>query len=702
MSSLPESYELKVYAGWIGKCCGVRFGAPIENWTYDQIASHLGEIDDYLPQTPGKIFQPDDDTNVPVLMLHGVQDFGPQVSAEQLGETLLNYLGDQHGSLWWGGYGISTEHTAYLNLKAGIPAPLSGSLALNGATVAEQIGGQIFSDIWGFLNPNNPTQAAEYARRAASVTHDRNGIYGGMFIAALVSAAFSERDPRRLVQHALEVIPADSEYARLVRSLLDFHAAHPEDWRACYHYIATNFGYDRYPGIVHIIPNAGIVVMGLLYGAGDFGRSLGITNMGGWDTDCNVGNVGAIMGVAVGLEGIPSRWRDPLEDVLAAAGLPGAANLLDIPTIAAWTANLGRQIAGEPRLPRRPRAHFDYPGATHGFRHWGEQRNILVLRQQKTPQGGVLKAVVRLLKKKQDLRVYQETYWPRARLNSDYYAAGFSPTIYPGQTLRSRVWLPAEAPAALRAGLYVWDAAGGPARQGALVQGEIVPLQPGQWHDLVWRIPPLADACLTQVGVNFRNLGAETWKGEFWLDDFDWDGAPEYSFDFQHARPEYGAIAQWTFLRGYWRLQDGAYHGSGAEISETYTGDRAWSDLRLRVRLAPQWGMYHNLNLRVQGARRSYAAGLAPGGRLALYKKEGDQYRELSAVEFPWEQGQVYELELEARGYHLTLRAAGGPRLEWTDEQAPYLHGQIGLSNFPGCHTRYEAMWVSPAGSDHS
>ena len=91
---------------------------------------------------------------------------------------------------WWGGYGISTEHTAYLNLKHGIPAPQSGSIEQNGPVLAEQIGGQIFIDTWGFSIPDNPKKAADYGQTAASVSHDRNGLYGARFICAAISRAF--------------------------------------------------------------------------------------------------------------------------------------------------------------------------------------------------------------------------------------------------------------------------------------------------------------------------------------------------------------------------------------------------------------------------------------------------------------------------------------------------------------------------------
>lgn len=685
----PETYLERVYAGWLGKCIGVRLGAPIENWTYVQIRNHIGEIHEYFPVPDGKIFQPDDDTNVPLIFLHALEDYGPLVTAQQMGLTLLNYLGDQHGSLWWGGYGISSEHTAYLNLKAGIAAPASGSADLNGTLLSTQIGGQIFSDLWGLLVPGNPARASELARRAASVTHDGEGLLGGMFIAAMTSAAFTTSDPQALVQAGLEVIPAGSEYARMAAALLAFYRQHPDDWQAAYQFIYDHFGYGSYPGIVPIIPNAGLVLIGLLYSGGDFSRAICITSACGWDTDCNVGNVGAILGVAAGLEGIEPRWRQPVNDTIAAASLAGARNLADIANTARRIAALGLALAGDAPLPPAARAGFDLPGSLHGFQAWGEQRNILLLRQAQVGERGVLKAVVRLLKKKQELRVYQETYYPETRLNSTYYAAGFSPTLYPGQTLSASLYLPAQAPAQLLASLYTLDA-----HTHSIYQSQGVQLQPGTWQRLEWRIPPLADACLIQAGVSWRNLGADTWKGEFWLDDFDWSGRPHFSLDFQNARAEYGALSQWTFLRGYWRLQDGACEASGPETSEMYTGDLAWDDLSLRVRLRPLRGEYHQINLRVQGALRSYALGLAPHGQLVLYKKTDGVYLPVQSAPFAWEMGHCYELSLTASAARLEAAVDGQGLLAWQDCSQPYLTGQIGLSNRAGCRTRFEAVYV--------
>ncbi len=682
MKKLPQDYDNRVYAGWLGKCIGVRFGAPLEGWTYQQIKDTLGDVTDYLPLPPGKLFKPDDDTALPMLLIQALVDYGPEVTAVQLGETWLNYLADQQGTLWWGGYGISTEHTVYLNLANGVPAPLSGAIALNGADMAEQIGGQIFSDIWGLVAPNNPELAADYAARASSVSHDGNGIYGGMFVAGLVSAAFREPDPGKLVEIGLSLIPAESEFARVITAVAQFHQQQPDDWHAAYRFIFDNFGYDRYPGEVHIIPNAGIVAMALLYSDGDFSRAIQIANMGGWDTDCNVGNVGAIMGVAVGLEGIAAKWRGPMDDILVTSGLIGSRNLWTIPACADLFCRLGREIAQEKAgLPHR--YHFQYPGSSQGFQMRGEKGRIMAVAQE----NGRLRATVRKLNKKGEVRLFAKTYVRPHELSANYYGASFSPQIYPGQTVQARLFLPPDAPDDIRAGLYVHD---GNSEQS--YQATAQPLTPGAAHDLIFQIPPLHNALLSEVGVALRTLGTP-WTGNFFLEWLDWDGTPSFSNDFAQERPEYGAISQWTLLRGNWRLEDGAYHGSGAGINESYSGDVAWQDYEMAVTLRPLIGQHHLVLARVQGARRSYAVGLGPEGQLVLYKNDGG-YEVVTAVPFPWQHhNKSYDLTVRVQGNQLTA-AIDNTQLAWRDDDAPYLNGQIGFANFAGCHTAFEKLTI--------
>ncbi len=108
-------------------------------------------------------------------------------------------------------------------------------------------------------------------------------MYGGVFIACCISLAFVEQDIPTILRSALTYIPEDCEYARVVKAVQAFHKEHPEDWRACFQYLHDTFGYDKYPGNCHIIPNAGVIILALLYGNHDFSRTLNICNMCGWD-----------------------------------------------------------------------------------------------------------------------------------------------------------------------------------------------------------------------------------------------------------------------------------------------------------------------------------------------------------------------------------------------------------------------------------
>ena len=303
---------------------------------------------------------------------------------------------------------------------------------------------------------------------------------------------------------------------------------------------------------------------------------------------------------------------------------------------------------------------------------------------------------MRNLKKKGEARLFVRTYLRESELSANYYGASFSPQIYPGQTLSARLYVPPDASPKLLASLYVWDDNAGNAQQATAV-----PLQPGEWHDLSYEIPAMDGVCLSRAGLVLRNVG-QPWTGTLLLDDFDWRGAACYGYDFSRERHEFGGISQWTVLRGYWRLQDGAYHGSGAGLNESYSGDVAWQDYELAATVQPLTGDTHNINVRVRGSLRSYALGLAArqpavGDRLVLYKNNG-QYTPVAEAPFTWQHGRRYRLTLSAQGNRLEGSVENGPRLVWQDDEAPYLHGQIGLSNTTACHTAYEDVRISRTG----
>ena len=216
----PPDYAERVYAGVLGKIIGVYLGRPVEGWTHEQIMAILGEISYYvndrhdLPLRNHQLVVTDDDISGTFTFLRALPDYNNSLNLTpaQIGQTWLNYIIENRTILWWGGLGNSTEHTAFLRLKDGIAAPHSGSMGLNGKVVAEQIGAQIFIDGWELIAPGDPALAADLARRAASVSHDGEAIYGAQVIAALIAQAFTETNLDTLIDSAVAFIPAELDH----------------------------------------------------------------------------------------------------------------------------------------------------------------------------------------------------------------------------------------------------------------------------------------------------------------------------------------------------------------------------------------------------------------------------------------------------------------------------------------------------------
>jgi ADP-ribosylglycohydrolase len=711
----PIDYVERVYAGWLGKVIGVRHGGNIEQWSYDRIEKAFGEIKGYLHEF--KNFAADDDTNGPMFFLRALEDYThtEDITAEQMGLTWLNYAPDGHGFYWWGGYGKSSEHTAYLNLKNGIMAPRSGSIEQNGPAVAEQIGGQIFIDVWGLIAPGNPALAASYAEKIASVSHDGNGKYGGMFIAACIAAAFYEQTIEKIIEAGLNVIPSECEYATMTKDVIRFYKDNPDNWKDCFQYVYQSYGYDRYPGSCHIIPNAAVIILSLLYCEGDFSKAINICNMCGWDTDCNVANVGTIMGVRNGLDGIDLSWRKPINDFLCCSSVIGTLNILDIPWCASYIANLGYKIAGiEPSDKWKailkesgPKYHFEFPGSTHAFRlesDSGTETGVLLNTDEAAYSGNrSLKVMFDYVNGGFGYRSFLKTYYNPEDFNDSRYDPSFSPLVYPGQKIECKIMVPEQRVQDVKARMYIKDR-----NEGKRYYSETVQVAIGKWEHLVFNIPALSNVCIEEAGVEFIPLQEERRVGSFpgqlpsfiaYLDEFDFTGKPDYEISFVKERLEkwnelHIEVSQLTYLRGIWTLEDGELSGSYyGEPAEAYTGDLKWDNYIFESTIVPKLGENHRINFRVQGGIRSYAVGFAPNGKLELYKNEKG-YRTIASADFQWETEKVYTVQVEAKENHYRIYVDNQCILEYQDCNKPYLHGQIGFSNANGSHTHYKGFKV--------
>jgi ADP-ribosylglycohydrolase len=248
----------------------------------------------------------DDDIDYTILGLHILEQHGRGFTTQDVGDEWMLCLPYSRT--------YTAEIVAYHNLVAGLAPPETATYR---NPYQEYIGAQIRADMWGYVNPGNPEQAAAYAYRDASLSHTANGIYGEMWAAAAIAAAFVVDDPLDIIQYASAEIPANCRLAEAISRAVDA-AGHFNNWEAAWDYLMIDRKYDQYH-IVHVINNTILIVLGLLYGEGDFVRSVCTTVMGGFDTDCTGATLGSILGARAGANALPPEWVEPLNDTTKSA-----------------------------------------------------------------------------------------------------------------------------------------------------------------------------------------------------------------------------------------------------------------------------------------------------------------------------------------------------------------------------------------------
>lgn len=683
--NFPLDYTERVYAGVLGKIIGVYLGRPFEGWSYEKIMADLGEIKYYVndrvdvPLHKRQIVVTDDDISGTFTFLRAMSDYGNrrELTAAQIGQTWLNYIIENRTILWWGGMGNSTEHTAYLRLKDGIPAPKSGSMALNGKVVSEQIGAQIFIDGWGLICPGDPSLAADLARRAASVSHDGEAIYGAQVIAALIAQAFVEPNLNTMLDTAVSLIPEDSLIYRLIADVRDWHAIDGEDWQSCREKLAASYGYDTYGGNCHIIPNHGLIILSLLYGKGDFSRSLMIVNTCGWDTDCNAANVGCILGVRNGLAAFDGRpdWRGPVGDRLYLPTADGGRAISDAVIETDRILGIAYALYDEQWSPSKggARFHFSYPGSIQGFQSVGKLRLV-----NNSLPGKAERRALELsyrVNHGETALALTDTFIPPEAVDMPGYELLASPSLYPGQIVKAVVLGDEENADTV----YLAIALQYYGERDVLETryGPEVPLSPGEEKVIRWQVPELDGAPITRIGIGITSL--KLTQGTVYLDSLDWEGAPIVTF---HRPKSTGKMwkRQWVDAVDHFEDRYGEAfrviqnRGRGLAIC----GTRQWVDYRVEATLTPHLAKSVGLAARVQGLERYYALLLLDRDTARLVKcLDGETV--LDSVFYRWEYGQPYILRLEAEGTRISGWVDGDLLLTVDDLNDPLVEGGIGL-----------------------
>jgi ADP-ribosylglycohydrolase len=201
---------------------------------------------------------------------------------------------------------------AFCNFVKGYEPPES---AIYKNPYREWIGAQIRADYFGYINPGEPELAAEMAWRDASVSHTKNGIYGEMFVAAMLAVAAKTDNIKDIIFGGLAQIPHTSRLYEGIMLIADGFEKGVSQ-AECFKNIHKKYDEHSAHDWCHTISNAMIVAASLLYGGGDYAKSICMAVQAGFDTDCNGATVGSILGMANGIQSIPEYWTSPIGDRL--------------------------------------------------------------------------------------------------------------------------------------------------------------------------------------------------------------------------------------------------------------------------------------------------------------------------------------------------------------------------------------------------
>jgi ADP-ribosylglycohydrolase len=342
----------KVYGAWLGRCAGCLLGQPVEFWERPRLIGLLKETGNWpirqyissdIPESiRGKYgvsdrgwnygssvvnwvnnvscMPEDDDINYTILALKVLEENGAGFTAEDVALRWLMDLPVLHT--------FTAERIAYRNLLNGRFPPESGRYR---NPCREWIGAQIRGDFFGYVNPGRPEAAAAMAYRDGTVSHTKNGIYGEMFVAAMLSAAAAGESAEGIVLCGLSQIPCGCRLAEAVHTVLGWKKQ-GLGWEQAIDGIHRLYDEKDAFDSLYVLPNAMIVCAGLLYGGLDFETSIGIAVAASFDRDCNGATVGSIVGMALGAGKLPSSWIGPLNDTVQSGVDSGAVRISDLAT----------------------------------------------------------------------------------------------------------------------------------------------------------------------------------------------------------------------------------------------------------------------------------------------------------------------------------------------------------------------------------
>ncbi len=420
------------------------------------------------------------------------------------------------------------------------------------------------------------------------------------------------------------------------------------------------------------------IILALAYCEDDFQRALMIGNTAGWDTDCNSGNIGCLMGIKNGLRGIdssPVDWRGPVADRMYLPTADGGRCITDAAQEARRIAQSGFALAEAVALPSAPRFDFELPGSVQGYHSHASDAHIENVGGHSAT--GKRSLAIRF---SGQTRVSTLTFIPIDSLKMEGYGLIASPTLYPGQTLKAGVCSDEEA----QVGLFV--RASGANNEAITVDGPVTVLHPGETQTLSWTVAGVdGGSPIYEVGLYLIGGAGDSASGVY-LDYLTWDGAPTVNL----TRPSHnGTLWQRAWVKA---CDDAGFNWGGvlracqdSGVGLLIQGEREWRDYTVEATVIPHLAKSAGIAACVQGLKRYYALLLCDDQKVRLVKTlvqrpgQESERKVLAEADFAWELDGEYALSLTTSGKRLIASVGGKEVFDIEDAFNPLLSGAVAL-----------------------